>query len=199
KGFSAVIVLLILILIAVIGFTGYYVWNTQKSKNKQTTQNGQTNIETSEAANSQEQTEAAKPADTQKYLVIKEWGVKIPIDTSQGGGLVYTIIDHYIDDVNSPLPTGQENALLSSKDIIATTPICNNMYLITRSDKELSTDGPSPSVLLAKIGNFYYYGIPSQSYCGSNNQTEEQITKAGDIQTSVRKSYIESAPSIVAQ
>ncbi len=32
KGFSAVILLLSLVLIVAVGFTGYYVWNTQKNK-----------------------------------------------------------------------------------------------------------------------------------------------------------------------
>ena len=37
KGFSTVILLLSLILVAIVGFTGYYVWNQQN--NKKTTEN----------------------------------------------------------------------------------------------------------------------------------------------------------------
>ncbi len=36
NGFSAVIVLLSILVVTAIGFTGYYVWNTQQDKKEDT-------------------------------------------------------------------------------------------------------------------------------------------------------------------
>jgi hypothetical protein len=76
KGFSAVILLLVLLLLVAVGFTGYYVWNTQNNKNKDV-------AEVAPATETKQQTPiTTTPApvkEEQKYLVIKEWGVKIPL------------------------------------------------------------------------------------------------------------------------
>ena len=71
KGFSAVIVLLSILVLTAIGFTGYYVWNTQQEDDQLNAANQQ-----SATLVSQEPTNTNNsPVDTQKYLVINEWGV----------------------------------------------------------------------------------------------------------------------------
>ena len=76
KGFSAVIVLLGLLLVVAVGFTGYFVWNTQNSKKD-------TAAEVAPATATKPETKQETPApakEEQKYLVIKEWGVKMRLN-----------------------------------------------------------------------------------------------------------------------
>jgi len=78
SGFAFVEILLIFIILGIVGFTGWYVWHSKQNANKSYN---------SSSASSQEK---AKPSSKKKspapppqqYLVIKEWGVKIPLTTS---------------------------------------------------------------------------------------------------------------------
>lgn len=74
KGFSAVEVLLVLVVIGLLGGAGWYVW---QSKNK----NDQSTTSTSQADSKRENNKEA-PKDevaTAKYLTIKEWGVRLKL------------------------------------------------------------------------------------------------------------------------
>ena len=75
KGFSAVILLLSLLLIVAVGFTGYYVWNSQDNKKENKAEVAQ-DTDTKQETN-QSTTDPTKEED--KYLVIKELGISIPI------------------------------------------------------------------------------------------------------------------------
>jgi hypothetical protein len=64
NGFSAVIVLLSILVVTAIGFTGYYVWNTQQESNKQDSQVKQEPLTTN--------------ITSPEYINIDSLGIKIP-------------------------------------------------------------------------------------------------------------------------
>ncbi len=179
KGFSIVIVLLCILVVSFIGFAGYYVWNTQQDKKEK---------EVATVAGAQEQAPAVKEEsqptptaqDAQKYLEIKEWGVKIP--------LTQTISDaaYNFDSFNNSAglykvsyaqycPSGYGGYIGRFKDA--------NDPLFARD-----TVGPGTfDALVArsvKINEYYYYYISPQSMCGDPNnldgwdQKSQEMTQA---------------------
>jgi hypothetical protein len=76
KGFTAVAGLLLLVIVGIIGGTGWYVWRAQQSVSE-SSKNTDYTVTTGVAKAS----ESTKPAtqSTTSYLVIKEWGVKLPL------------------------------------------------------------------------------------------------------------------------
>ena len=65
KGFSAVVLLLSLILVVAIGFTGYFVWNTQQNKETKSSVAG------NETTNNDETGELKEICLTQEPLCLK--------------------------------------------------------------------------------------------------------------------------------
>lgn len=76
SGFSVVEVLLLLIFLAIIGFTGYYVYHAQKTSSKTDDVRTSTNAKTAPKDNPVPTNKANIP--TQSYLTFTEWGVKLP-------------------------------------------------------------------------------------------------------------------------
>ena len=74
KGFSVVHAILIVIIVGILGFAGWYVWDSnQKNKPQDRLHDSVKRSEPRTAL-----TPTTAPASSQKYIVIKEWGVKIP-------------------------------------------------------------------------------------------------------------------------
>lgn len=88
KGFGLVPVLLILILVSVVGSTGYYVYNQQNNNKTDKSEVAgdviaeETPISTPTPTATMSPVTGTQPANTQKYLFIKEWGVKIAMPNS---------------------------------------------------------------------------------------------------------------------
>jgi type II secretory pathway pseudopilin PulG len=74
KGIALLETLLILLILTIIGFGGYYVWNSQKQTDK--------SLSSAEKAS---QTTSTAKSSAQKYLTIKEWGVKIKLSSTDSG------------------------------------------------------------------------------------------------------------------
>lgn len=62
SGFAAVEAVLIIIILIIIGFVGWYVWHSSQKTN-------------SLISSSNQQAQSPQPV---KYLVVKEWGVRLP-------------------------------------------------------------------------------------------------------------------------
>lgn len=79
KGFALVPILLILVLITAVGFTGYYVYDKQNSKK---TDSSASVVGAAKTTPSSSVAPTTTPStmpnpDTKKFLIIKEWGVKL--------------------------------------------------------------------------------------------------------------------------
>lgn len=78
SGFSLVILLITLVVLAGVGFAGWYVWKQNHTENKNTTSSS---ASTQTSSSSKQDSTTSK----QKYLVITEWGVKIPLSSEISG------------------------------------------------------------------------------------------------------------------
>ncbi len=175
KGFGLVPVLLVL-LVSVIGFAGYYVWNAQHEKKENTVQQ---TAQKQVSSNNTKPVEAPKTADTQKYLVIKEWGVKIPLTSGiEDAG--------YTTNPNGPAET-EQSVWIYKKAYVDISSSCDKLSNITRFSNpsaktdwygDISTLGERYKNISYKIGNYYYAPVGPQSPCGAptvGNDTNPSI------------------------
>lgn len=209
KGFGAVEVLLIAVVVGILGFTGYYVWHSQSETNKAYDDAGKSENASLEYIKDSTQAdfEACKKAagsrmlqtypeqcvtkdgkvyttaavtpsttsqsDAQNYLIIKEWGVKVPLTYVDKLAYVY-------DDMTRPaggyLDVATDSTVsLSLKSDVGATSECNQLDLKwSRSKQKSSSTDP-----ISKVGEYYYYiwgdGAPRE--CGATvNQIQTKTT-----------------------
>lgn len=155
-GFSPVVVLLALILVVLVGFTGYYVYNTQKKDDKAAAP--------SPPAKSIATTNQSSTQDTQKYLVIKEWGVKIPV-SEKYVDVTYKMGNDFATFQSETFArlTNQECSAKNSSEYLGGI----NRYDESGKNPEISEGpGSAASAAAVKVGNHYYdYVNPTQMYC----------------------------------
>jgi hypothetical protein len=125
KGFGAVEGLLILILLSILGFTGYYVYHSQQNTNK-----------TYDTAAKASGTPSSNSKSSSNEFVFKELGVQFE-STSELKGLAYSV-QHFSDG---------DSAYLTLPAFKAANDSC---YGKTASD----TDGPSFAAIGKSTGTF---------------------------------------------
>jgi hypothetical protein len=86
QGFTRAIVLLVTV-IAVAGFGGWYVWHKSHAKTPTTSSNNTQQTPTTHKT----APPTADPSEGGKYLVIKEWGVRIPLAEELRGDVKYGV------------------------------------------------------------------------------------------------------------
>ena len=168
KGFTPVMGLLIVAIVAIIGFAGWYVYisvsNTKKTMNStvDSVPTPQKPTKKSSAPTNNSQT---------KYLVITEWGVKIPLNS----GISDAVYSGYSIEGSQILnDEGEIIFAISKKTFLDISGSCNEAGGLLSRYKNPSTQikgfeqtyqqryGNSA----IKIGDFYYYLVGPQSACG---------------------------------
>jgi len=98
KGFGAIEVFLILVVVAIIAGAGYMVYNSQKKTNTALDNAAKSQVDPQKS----EKKEDVKPEDNEPnedHIAIKQWGVKIPISSEDNG--FYYEIDSAIEQSSS--------------------------------------------------------------------------------------------------
>lgn len=157
KGFSAVEGLLILIIVAIVGGTGYFVVNAQKKTN--------TNLDNA-AQSSQSVAKRSKssPTASQKYLEIKEWGVKIPLSSADSG--VYYKLDPSFQQSPSD-PTNLTAYATQIDEITGHSGVsCKGEYLayLLRLPSDDPTWAPSQNVDDGNVSPLFYERVVVGKY-----------------------------------
>jgi hypothetical protein len=182
KGFALVEGLLILLILAVIGFGGYYVWHSQRQTDKSLTQ-----------ANQVSQSTKTSSKASRTYFTIKEWGVRGSYDGSVN--LKYKVFSNNPNGIS-----------FSSSEIEAANSTCKvelssdagyggvvRRYL--SSDKFLNPAGVDTGLTAEQeaakmdksgfghVGNYYFFYEHPQGVCG---QSQASIDTEGQAQTAVK-------------
>lgn len=168
KGFALIESLLIILILTIIGFGGYYVWHTQKQTDK-------TNSDTLKA--SQSTTVPSSDNSPVAYLTIKEWGVRMKL-SNETTSLYYAIKP---DDPNV--------AYLGFRTIDKIAPSCaadqHSLALIFRQtpaqhdENVKSSNGLPADIGTTKIGDYYYGYEHSHAACDDGTIDQENaINKA---------------------
>lgn len=180
KGFTLLSILLVIVVIGIVGGTGFYVYKAQKD-----TKQSLTNVSTSNNAsadttkkqdntNQQQQTATPKPAENKNpgYVTIVEWGVAARIgNTANSEKLTYRIAkDEYGDDTAYFLLT--ENVSKNCREV--------GLALHRKTTGENSK--------YAKIGQGYY--TPSatpMSMCDKFANEQKAIVLLNELSASLDK------------
>lgn len=179
-GFTAVELLLIVLIIIVLAFVGWYVYHTDhkpkatvlttSTSSKQTTSGGTSTPSTSSSSST-------------KYITITQWGVRAPI-TNNSVSLEYTLSSN-----STP-----QYASFSSTELDASDSTCksdgNDGGVVERyastdivQNEDGSSSGQTPSQYFsandisstdyALVGNYYYWYIHPQGQCGSTQASQD--------------------------
>jgi|GEM_PF-1649203 len=193
KGFSVLVLLLILILLAILGFTGYYVYNTQQNKkNTDNTKSADNNASSQPAAASS----VTKP-DTTKYLVIKEWGVKIPL-TGTIADANYVVSNGYVYVSTDSLVKKYPDCAANKTTVYAFGRFKSMMDAYDQPGGDGKTYGDMmPNAPMA--AGYYYYGTPSQASCNLNGATTAVAIAAAEAELKPYKdAFAASISKVVA-
>lgn len=168
QGFGIFGMLLLLLILAIIGGTGYYVYQVNKKANDTLA------ISSKESKSSTQKTVAKSvittPSTTQ-YLVIKEWGVRMKLNANMSDAY-YTF-----------LPNETANAYLSVSSLVALAPDCaatatsiGVLFRQTVAEHQVALsnpgDGNAPGDI--NIGNYYYGFMSAQAGCFDTSNTAAQ-------------------------
>jgi hypothetical protein len=191
KGFAVLEGLLLLVVVGMIAGSGWYAFHSKHQTDKILSQSEKTSQSTPAASKN--------TVITQKYLTIKEWGVKGPYQSDVD--LSYKITS---DDI------GEVWAQMSSTQLKAAAPECDEQSqmggVIIRYHKGDDLRGPAgqdtgqtieqaikSNVLTeySHVGDYYYYFEHPQAACGVSQ-------KSVDIQGSTLSAVKEAAQNFQA-
>lgn len=160
RGFAALEAFLILVIVAIIGGTGYYVY---QSYNKSTDTQNKAQTNANSAAPHKKSTKKVE------YTTITEWGVRAPVVGDLK--LQYVLAD------------GDKQANFTSEQLLAVDPECTTDFggTISRYAPADNTAAEGKTAQTAKdlaaksdkgtyayIGGYYYFFTHSQAGCGAD-------------------------------
>ena len=168
KGFGAVVPLLGLIVVTLIVFTGYYIYNNQKSDQK-------ISVEPSQSGKQSVSKES-------QFVAIKEWGLKAEAPSSLH--LIYKMRD----DAN-------KYAEFTSTEVLAADPACDygtgGGLIVRYSGTDMTEDGSQTIAQYAassdaagasytKVGDKYYYFAHTQAGCSADAKVQDLQSSTND-------------------
>lgn len=188
KGFTALETVLIIVVLAVIGGAGYYVYHQNHKTKTAQTQNSAS--KTDSTASSQ----ASKPASKTKYLSIKEWGVQAPVtngDTltykfDSGSQATAMIISQKLSQ-NYDCKTYGAGGISRYKG----TDPASDSGLTAKSGQTVAQYAQTASLTYKHLGDYYYFFDHDQAACGNITAGTNNPTDGEDAQQAAN-AYTES-------
>jgi len=181
KGFISIETFLIIVVLVLVGGTGYFVYHATKKTNDTFTAAAKAAESTPDTSKPHASSStSAKSVPTKEYLAIKEWGVKIPL-TESTKDAYYVFLQN--DTSSAYLSLHSLDGTQCAADQTSIGAVFR--YLPGDQDPEshefyssIYTDG-------IKVGNYYYRYASPQAGCSDNNQTQ---TKASDARQQLMNS-----------
>lgn len=201
-GFALIEALVMILVLAVIGFGGYYIWN---SRHPVAVKKASSTVATTSPT--QTAPRKAAPADpNQGYFVIKDWGIR----AKYAGDLT---LDYTIPTNNtSTNQSGQsyQYLYLSSAQLDASNPLCvgggygGALERYAATSEFLMGDGnidsgktaaqyaaTLPASGYGHVGNYYYFEISPQGACGESAASQ-------NFQSQTRAAFMKLLPNFEA-
>lgn len=168
KGFAAVQIILIIIALGLVGFTGYFVYSANKRTSDTLNEAGQV-AQSSSPKFSQNKTAkkatttpkttmvTPSPAPDKKYLMITEWSVKVDLGSADPSLISYSLTGP-TDDVAGPI---LDSAVLKLKSSVTSDVNCQNLGVsITKRSSKVSDND-------IQLGSYWYGVSGSPASCGN--------------------------------
>jgi len=159
QGFAVLEALLILIVLGILGFTGWFVYHSKQATDKTLASTGNSSVGTSKVPVSSKTSTKPVPPSSQTYLAITEWGVKL--QTSSSDQIIY------MKDSASQ----SDSMVFTTKKAEAIGGYCtlakDGLGTVTRyAQAQTFTASPPESLNSGKpINGYYYYFSHPQSQC----------------------------------
>ncbi len=174
KGFAAMEAMLVVVILAIVGGTGYYVYQAN-NKATETQNQAQTNANT--AAPHKKNEKKSKPATAIEYLVVKEWGVELPLSSGIKDA-------YYIYDSNGYARLGTRSlTAMSAKcapDKVGVSVLSRQTVATHNANAQQSEPSWDHPVYNTKLGNYYYGITHAQAACGNTTNSPESKQQATD-------------------
>jgi len=181
SGFGLIEILLVIIVIGVLGATGWYALHTKHQTDKILSQTDKISQSESpsagdkKSASSTGSSSSSSSPSSQNPLVIKEWSVKLPLSDA--------ISDAYYSVPENS--AGFPNAYgLGTKSLTALDSNCApdktgvafiyRQTVATHDQNATHSDQTNYPVYPTKIGNYYYGYANAQSACSQNATTNQK-------------------------
>lgn len=179
-GFSTLILILAVVLLMILGFGGWYLWERQdESGNLQ--QNTVDKRQQLPATEMNTGRLTSDPSENGKYLVIKEWNIRIKLPKDIGNGIYYIP-----DSENSESMVIDSTAFPRGAECLS--------FSIFRTKKPV-TNATDPdgfnSSSIAQIGMYYYSRITGSIACSSDQDVQDEAA-------ALQRQLYESASTIEA-
>ncbi len=170
------LVLIIIILVGVVGFSGWYVGHRSKPTNT--------------AA-------STVPNTSQKYFTIKEWGVRAPY--SGNLTLEYTLRSNYAYFSSVELDSSDVNCQRTSNGGFIIRYSASDPYLLgdfgTNSGKTAAQYASTlQSSQYGHVGNYYFFGQSAQGLCGQSQASEDLQGQTAEAVKSI-VTHLQAVPS----
>lgn len=178
-----------IIAVGLIGAGGFAFWRTSYSNKQSNTAPSYTATKQQNAAATQNNQAPADPSEGGKYLVIKEWGVRIPLsENAQIQPLTYNITE----SKKTGVPNYAE--LVISDGEFAS---CMNIRIAQLANKDVPANyspengpnSPYTKVQTTKLGEFTYHEQRGFSYCDSeaSQKTKRAETLMDELSEGIKK------------
>jgi len=170
-GFATIEAVLIIVVVAILGYTGWFVWHAKQNTDKTLSNTANSQPALQKAAKKGE-SEAVK--SSQKYLEIKEWKVKFPYEGEDT--LSYKFRD-----------SEQKYAAVISKTLVDKYHSCDDIGVGVIA-RNLPSDAyyegtiedavqKNPS-LFTKLGDYYFSFSHNQASCITNPSAQSAIDES---------------------
>ena len=165
KGFGAVEIVLLVVLVGIIAGAGWYVYQSQK-KTKESLDNANQNIEQISKSN-KEINEADKKSEnsSKKYLEIKELGVKVELDDATADAY-YVMQNGFAYISTTSLKNAGPECSAEKTGVVAISKVnkTDTDEMTGKTYEQQIKDGGSGVI----IGNNVYLMNRSQAYCSED-------------------------------
>jgi len=173
RGFGAVEVILIIVIVGILGFVGWRAYSVYTEK-------PETGAEQSKYEFKNKEEPAQVTDSTEGYLVIKEWGVKLP--TIQSDTLKYA----------RNQDSKRDSIDITGVNLAKTGDHCDLGETVPAAIYRQKTEDSSPysGELIDKIGEYYYYYSSPQATCVDNPDSSAGTLSAkvvSELRTNIKK------------
>lgn len=169
KGFAAIEAVLVLVVVAILAGTGYYVYHANK-KTDATLNAASKASQSSPAKTTKKKASAKQPADSTatQYFTIKEWGVRA--SETNGDTLTYKFVsgsDNSIEVISQKLSQyGCTDRGAGGIARLKGTDPASNIYPPAPADQTVAQYAAGISGY-GHVGDYYYFFIHDQAACGN--------------------------------
>lgn len=114
RGFSVFVIILLILVLAALGLTGWYVWDKSRADDTaKSSENKSSQVQQKNDAKTDERSVQPDQSEGGKYLVIKEWNVRFALPEELQGDIEYGIFT---------FSSGDQAAYFASKKLVSRAP-----------------------------------------------------------------------------